>query len=369
MMDRKKTAQLLEKYTKGLCTPEEKAVVERWYHDMLSFREYPSMEKDFSTQEAETFRHIKGRSNQPSWKIWLPVAASLLLVSSIALYFVIINGKSGQNHSSLGAIAPGGNRAVLTLADGRSINLSEDQEGILFGHEAITYADGTAVQDIPMSGSKERVSYALSTPRGGTYRVTLPDGTDIWLNAESSITYPQSFEGSDHREVRLTGEAFFSVTPDKSKPFRVHTGRQDVEVLGTEFNVSAYPEEAAERTVLVEGTVKISADGRKEMLQPGQQATLDPHGLSVEQADIEAVTDWKNGEFVFREEAVQQALARLARWYDVEVIYIDKIPEDERFSGAISRYDSLTTILDIIQSAGGVRFEIDKRTIKVYNNQ
>jgi transmembrane sensor len=186
---------------------------------------------------------------------------------------------------------------------------------------------------------------SVTTPKGGEYRVVLPDGSHVWLNAASSLKFPVSFRGRERR-VELTGEAYFEVAHNKALPFRVVTSSQVVQVLGTHFNVMAYADEGPAKTTLLEGSVKVGVGGTTKIIVPGQQAVADKT-LSVRAVDAEAVVAWKNGQTYFKNTDIPTMMRTLSRWYDVEVEYQGKIPE-RRFTGGIPRKSNLSTMLRIL---------------------
>ena len=264
-------------------------------------------------------------------------------------------------------ILPGGNKATLKLADGRSIALNETQSGIVINGNHITYTDGTELVDgdQPADGYLE-----LYAPRGGTYHAVLDDGTEVWLNADSHFRYPSRFTGNQ-RVVELDGEAFFSVAKHPRKdgkgnmPFLVKTRFQTVEVLGTQFNVSAYADENVEHTTLIEGSVQITAgNGTTQQLYPNQQGQVTAHRTQISTVDINNFTAWKDGYFAFSDAHIRDVMKVIARWYDIDVDYVDDAAET-RFGGTISRFSDFETLLETIALTGSVRFKITGRRVTV----
>ncbi len=305
---------------------------------------------------------------------WLPYAAAAILLA-VGWLLLVDSRESSVDSLAATEILPGGNRATLTLADGRVINLDEAQTGIIVGAEDVTYDDGSAVSpaNSPHAGLTT-YDLQLTTPKGGTYQITLPDGSKVWLNAASTLKYPSRFTG-DVREVILEGEAFFAVshrqsavskepTTDRRQPtagrmpFRVVTAGQTVEVLGTQFNISAYADEPETKTTLVEGEVKvtpgISLSGLQSsghVLRPGEQATTRGTATTVTEVDASLYTAWKDGFFYFDGMTPQVALAQLSRWYDIEVVYQGKTPAI-RFFGMIDKHGNLSDVLHILKESG-----------------
>ncbi len=268
-------------------------------------------------------------------------------------------------------VQPGGNRAVLTLADGQHIDLAESQSGIQLG-DALTYLDGSPVGNASFDKQLKQQTMALQlhTPKGGTYQLTLPDGTKVWLNASSSLKYPSRFEGRE-RVVELEGEAYFDVATVQDKttaaklPFRVVSKGQTIEVLGTQFNVSAYADESIIRTTLVEGSVRLTHihDDNPVILFPNEQAGLQNSKIFKQKVDVRPYVAWKDGQFLFKKTPVEEVMKQIARWYDVEVIYARGIPK-ETLSGKVNRDVTLTGLLEILQlSSIHVTLEGDKLTV------
>ena len=324
--------------------------------------------------EADTHRilqHIKqriaGREENPKmsartfplWQ-WMTIAASMLIIGFAGYYLYntpTINVSTQLTSIYSDDVAPGGNRATITLSDGTVIALDEDRDGVVAYGDELAYIDGKKVMTTPTV-----VQYAtLATPRGGRYQLTLPDGSKVWLNAASSITYPIRFEGS-LRTVKLQGEAFFDIAEDKTKPFIVESNEQQIIVTGTTFNVEAYGDQQTTNTTLVSGSVVINSnEGHRMVLRPGQKAILQGDSFKTEQADIHAVTGWVQGEFVFHYSTLADILPQLERWYDIEV-EITSIPQEE-FYAEISRNMPLSAVLKAIEETSNLRFEIKERRL------
>jgi ferric-dicitrate binding protein FerR (iron transport regulator) len=232
--------------------------------------------------------------------------------------------------------------------------------------ESITYENGksiaaAALDKQGMAADPSKVVLELATPLGGIYQITLPDGTKVWLNAGSSLKYPMSF-AKNERRVSLEGEAFFEVTKDSARPFKVLSKGQEIEVLGTAFNVNAYPDNTVIKTTLVNGKVKLSNDKRYSkaiFLLPGQQSTNSNNGkIHLANVDTAPFTAWKEGLFYFDETPLSDALQQIGRWYNVEVKYKGEVPQTH-FYGRIKRSKPLREVLDVLEE-GGLRFELSK---------
>lgn len=307
------------------------------------------------TQEQETLKLRK-----PVRFARLAVAAVLaaLFVAGIAYVYKSRSRMAATEMVSRfgGDVLPGGNKAVLVLSNGRRYELDDAQTGIVVGKDRITYQNGNAVADVTAPEA------TIATPNGGQYNLTLPDGTKVWLNAGSTVTYPLSFTGAQ-RKVTLNGEAYFSVTHDAQHPFVVSTKGQDVQVLGTEFDLRAYGGETI-HTTLVKGRVQVSLNGSPKtfVLSPGQQLSVSNQNGSLREVNTEAYTAWKDGLFAFHDLPLTEALAQLEQWYDIE------LPADVpnvKVYAEISRNTKLSEVLNLLEAGTGLHFEIKERRLLI----
>lgn len=253
-------------------------------------------------------------------------------------------------------VPPGSNRAILTLADGSKISLDSATNGLLAQQGSTDVRkteDGKLTYDTKTADNSVLSPHInlLSTPKGGQYQVVLPDGSKVWLNASSSIRFPAVFSKNE-RTVEITGEVFFEVAKDKSKPFRVLFGSSEVEVLGTSFNIMAYEDEESSKTTLVEGSVSLRNASKNKLLKPGEQASVLSGGQIVSRfVDVEAAIAWKNGLFYFRDSGIEEVMRQAARWYNIEVKYVGKIPI-RQFTGKVSRNVNISELLSMLRYAG-----------------
>jgi transmembrane sensor len=354
-----------KKYQAGECSPQEQVIIERY---IMSGGVSPDQIKNmmFELNELHSrINEIPGKNKKVNWPLQiLLVAATVAVIGSVWTILFTKNASTSITYSN--DVNPGGNRAVLTLQNGKKIQLSEAKEGIIIDASKLTYNDGTLINN----GYSE--TFTISTPRGGTYQVYLPDGSKVWLNAASSLTYSMTSlrERDGRRQVRLTGEAYFEVAKDKKHPFTVTTDKQKIEVLGTHFNVSAYRDELAVKTTLLEGSVNVapltnSSNAAKGIiLKPNQESDLNSSGIKVTNVDASQAIAWKNGEFSFANEKLEVIMQKIARWYDVEVIYADRKTANKPFSGTISKYKNVSEVLKLLEVTGEVHFEIEGRRIK-----
>ncbi|HWK02760.1 MAG TPA: FecR domain-containing protein [Puia sp.] len=282
---------------------------------------------------------------------WWAVAAILLLVVGGAWWWLLLNRQApvaaGKPAAPSIDVLPGGNRAVLTLAGGKQIILDSAANGLLTqqGNVQIQKLANGRLAYQRIDEKPGSVLYnTLSTPRGGQYQLSLPDGSRVWLNASSSITYPTAFAGTE-RMIKVTGEAYFEVVHNGRQPFRVRAGDQLIEDIGTAFDVNAYTDEPGVKTTLVEGKVKVSRGVAVRVLSPGQQAqSLGGDIEIVPHADMEEALAWKKGAFAFRDADLPTVMRQLARWYDIDVEYDGPVPTGH-FDGEIGRSLTLNQVL------------------------
>lgn len=301
------------------------------------------------------------------WR-WLPYAAAVLITAMGVGLFLYDRLSQPADHEVVQGpsedIQPGGNRAILTLADGREILLNEGQSGIVLSDEEIKYKDGDPLASLNAHDQSDGSIpwLELKTPKGGTYQVTLPDGTDVWLNAGSALRYPARFD-REQRTVELSGEAYFEVAQVRVKsrkvPFFVKTTEQTVEVLGTQFNLSAYADDADVKTTLVEGSVRIASatdQYRPILLKPGQQSVQKAGTLAVAEVDVRPFFAWKEGYFHFKSTPFSDVVKQMTRWYDIDVVFKGSVPT-QTFSGKMSRDVSLQNVLKFFEGSG-VKFTV-----------
>lgn len=299
---------------------------------------------------------------------WGWAAACLLVAAGVAGYLLVRPGTDPTDIHTTTAqhtetILPGKESALLSLADGSKVALDSIRNGVVALQGGITakVIDGKLVYE---GKGKEKLYNTINTPIGCQYQLTLPDGTKVWLNAASSITFPISFVEQERR-VAITGEAYFEIARNKSKPFILDiNGQSELEVLGTSFNVNCYKGESGIRATLLEGSVKVNSGRQSGILRPGQQATVLAEQQSIRvssDVNIEQVMAWKNGLFNFEGADVRQVMRQLERWYNIDVKYEGPVPSIE-FQGKMYRDVPLSEVLNVLQKAG-VQFRMEKRTI------
>jgi ferric-dicitrate binding protein FerR (iron transport regulator) len=310
--------------------------------------------------------------NRFNWKKYAVAAAFVITVTTGAIYFVnnrassfSITQKNTSDTVDKKVISPGGNKAMLTLADGSVILLEETQDGVIAQQGAASLVKlGGKLAYNAAAKSGEVLYNTLTTPRGGQYQVTLPDGSLVWLNAASSLRFPTAFIGRE-RSVEVTGEAYFEIAHNAVMPFKVLVNGAEIHVIGTHFNVMAYNDELLLKTTLLQGAVKFKSNDKTWILKPGQQVQLTTKGDVdlVSDVDVEDVLSWKNGKFHFDAMDIATILRQVTRWYDVDVIYNRKI--NDLFYAEMPRNTPLSDVLKALQLTGKVDFRIEGKKIFV----
>lgn len=312
------------------------------------------------------------RTLSPLRKWGWAAAAAVLLTAGGTYYWSAHRQPRTITAATPAIIEPGKQGAILTLSDGRQVVLDSLNNGIVAKQSgaSIVMAEGQLVYDPTVAGTAALQYNTMTTPKGRQFRLTLPDGTNVWLNAASSLRYPTSFTGNERR-VEVTGEAYFEVVKNAAKPFIVQVkDKADIEVLGTSFNINAYENEQAIRTTLLNGSVRVgvpSTDYKKAVvLVPGQQAQIANKQITVAvNQPTDKILAWKNGLFNFDGADLEEVMRQLERWYDIEVIYENGIPHT-RFIGELSRQIALTDLLDILKRTE-VDFRVEGRKLIVLN--
>ncbi|MBN9380674.1 MAG: FecR domain-containing protein [Chitinophagaceae bacterium] len=307
-------------------------------------------------------------------RVWRVAAAVLLVAAAGAVYWAL-GGRENKSvmpvaKSPTNDVAPGGNKAMLTLANGSTIVLDSAHAGVLTqqgGTNILKLNAGALAYNAGGNEGTEVMYNTIATPNGGQYQVILPDGSKVWLNAGSSLRFPTRFTGKE-RSVELTGEAYFDIANDKTMPFRVKLpgNGMDVQVLGTEFDVMAYANEQSSHTTLVSGKVNVISDHVIKALEPGKQAVLDKQSrdMRVTDANVEQVVAWKNGMFRFRETGIRELMRQVERWYNVEVVY-ETEGKDQDFTGVVSRNQPVSALLQTLELTGTVHFRVEGKKIIV----
>lgn len=370
---------LLEKYRTGTISPEELALLEAWYLQWQPENQDISLE-ELQAIKADVWQLVKPPARVIKVRPWLRItaAASLLLLFAASAYYLLHQPTKQSKQEQLAAspvhdFKPGGNKALLTLANGQQIVLTDVKNGKLADQGSVTVnktANGQLVYGAGTGNASANMIYnTLATPRGGQYHITLSDGTQVWMNAASSITYPVTFANNE-RKVVVNGEVYFEVAPDVNKPFKVSTGNQEVMVLGTRFNVNGYADDAGISTTLLSGSIKVRnlTSGQSSLLVPGQQASIfkNQAPIHIKTVNAEDAISWKNGYFLFDNQDISSVMKIMSRWYDVDIEYSNYNRQD-RFGGTFSRSANLSEILHNLEQVGPVHFKMQANKVIVTN--
>lgn len=297
--------------------------------------------------------------------------ATIIFGAGLFYYKQTIKQKQSDQTAYKNDISPGKVGATLTLANGKKIRLDDAATGELAKEAGISVtktANGQLVYEIKETNNVTNKINTLSTDKGETYILTLPDKSKVWLNAASSLTYSATLMERGVRRVKLEGEAYFEISKDKAHPFVVQTANQEVEVLGTHFNINSYTDEKTISTTLIEGAVKVTSGQNKQILKPGYQAINSGNNIRVEKANVEQITDWKDGDFNLERINFKVAMRKIARWYNVDVVYDVSITDDIQSGGWISRNNKLSAVLAALEGTGMAKFRVEGRIIYVSKN-
>jgi hypothetical protein len=378
--------QLIDKYLNGQATADEVQLLMELFDNVQTDSDWDEQAlgvrqdlEDKMLQRLQLAVQQSSTKHQPKvFKIFASrnVAAAVigLMVISAGVYYgtrhtakdvALAKNKTVVKHDA----DPGKNEAVLTLDNGEKVVLDSARIGTLAkkGNVSVKKTkDGQLVYQVEegkASATNGPVAYnTISTPRGGQYQVILPDGSKIWLNAASSLKFPTAFTGSQ-RDVELTGEAYFEVAKNPSKPFMVNVNALKVKVLGTHFNINAYSDEDDIKTTLLEGSVRLASGNSHNLLKPGEQGIVKGNNIRVIEVDAERTAAWKNGFFDFNRASIRDIMKQLSRWYNIEVVYNGKVSDDE-FMGRIERNVKLSQVLHVLELSH-VHFKVEDKKITV----
>ncbi|MDR6783781.1 transmembrane sensor [Pedobacter africanus] len=385
-MDRENIKHLLSKFKAGTASEEEKAFLELWYAQFKDAEGHEYLLADRLADASEIWANLPVYNEQKKTvKLWRRIAAAAAIIITLGAGIYFTQNQKAKVYDN--DIAPGGNKATLTLANGNIISLSEVKTGVVIDASKLTYDDGSAVGPLnaldPLSPARRAGRspegegwQTLTTPKGGIYSIILQDGTKVWLNSDSKLEFFSDYRNKLQRIVKLTGEAYFEAAKDKTKPFLVESNGQRVTVLGTHFNISAYRGESI-KTTLLEGSVSVrqaapvrslsyrgdDGDGAI-ILKPGQLAINAASNIRVQAADLEKEMAWKNGYFRFNQEGIQDIMRKLSRWYNIEVAYQGNITT-EKFTGTVNRDKNISEVLLMLEQTKGVHFKIEGRKVTV----
>jgi transmembrane sensor len=373
-MSKIKARDLLKKYVEGDCTPAEQQLFEDWYAELNQANRMLLSEEELEqveTELANTLPVISVIKPIKSYKRYLQVAAAVLLISSISLIYLLTNRTRKQLTAT--HIKSGGNKAFLTLSNGKKIILNDrvnrdivQQSGI----EIVKLASGQLIYKAKpgLENTSDTLYNTVTTPAGGQFQVVLPDSTHVWLNSSSSIRFPLVF-GKSSRHVHTSGEAYFEVSHHPERPFLVMSAKQTVTVLGTHFNINAYDNEPSVNTTLLQGSVRLSNSTNAVTIKPGQEAVLNSQSkiFNVHTGDTEKAIAWIHGNFMFNGDNITVIMREISRWYNVDVYYDGPISA-KIFTGSISRFSDISKVLNTLELTGIIHFKIEGRRVTVITN-
>lgn len=352
--------ELTRKFKAGQCTPQEIEQLENWY---LQWKP-TSIDLDAERMErhmAEVWQQMPIHAPAVQRRLWPRYAAAIAIFLTLGVGLFHFTQQNISKSIYVNDVQPGHSGATLKLANGKVIELDGNKKGVVITASSMKYADGS---QISREETQPNQLLIAATSKGQTYAFTLPDGTRVWLNAETELTFPAEFD-KNSRSVNLKGEAYFEVAKDKEHPFLLKSIDQELTVLGTHFNVTAYPEDKRITTTLLEGSVKITSNkGKNLVLAPGQQSNLNGQNLQMQEVDTEEAIAWKNGYFRFNDLNIKEVMHKLSRWYNIEVLYEGGITE-EGFNGTISRSTTINDVLKMLEKTKTVHFKVEGRRVTV----
>jgi transmembrane sensor len=371
-MNEQKAKALLQRYEKGELSPEEKLKLDTWYLEQAKNSAFNLSEGELEDSVSYLSANLPlVRAKQT--RLWPRIAATAAAVAIIAFGIYFYTGSRELRNAPVeitaaNDIAPGRQGATLTLANGQKILLGDAQNGQLANEAGVVIsktADGQLVYAVKGSAVGETETFnTLTTAKGETYSVVLPDQSKVWMNAGSSLRYSSALARLPERRVELLGEAYFEVAKDKAHPFVVKSGAQEVQVLGTHFNVNTYTA-GQFATTLLEGSVSVSSGGAAKMIRPGEQAILSGSSISVKEVEAEYAVAWKNGFFMFATESLESIMGKLARWYNVEVEFADPELKTQTFFASVKRDVKISEVLKKLEGAGKMEFKLSGNTVVV----
>lgn len=364
------TGKQLEELQVWLDISEKHRVVFQQLTRTDSFRDKETVYRRFD--QYYNFDRLKGRlwkRKRIEWKYVVVAAAGVIL--PLLVTFLLLEQRvdfSRQEHPGEMSLLPGKSMATLTLSDGSTKPLNQENFALVDGSKRIVNNQGGLVYNVEDTSSMvEEVFNTIQVPRGAEYNVTLDDGTKVWLNSESYIRFPVAFLGEERR-IQVGGEVFIDVAKDSRRPFIVDAGKLDVKALGTKFNIRAYREEDCIMTTLVEGRVQVNdLSGEVAVLSPSEQLVYDKVSgkNDVRKVDVALFVSWKDGVYLFESQRLEDVMMLISKWYDVKVFYQNTGVKDIIFSGRLKRYENAETLLNVFESLGGVRFTVQGKTVVV----
>ena len=365
----------------GIADEKEVASLNTWLKNSTkNYEYYERLCKNYNSDKLElgaedlkkSWNKIKPQKtffNKLSVKRAVQYAAAVLLPLFFAAGVMLLTDTPSQTGKTTHKIRPGASKAILKLSDGQLIELNANKTQVIKDNEGgVLGIDSIDLLKYNQKNEEAAITSfnTIQIPRGGNYQLVLSDGTKVWLNSESSLTYPVSFAGNS-REVFLTGEAFFDVKSDQTAPFIVKTSITDIKVYGTQFNVMGYENDDVIETTLVKGNIAVLVKGQETLINPGQQARINKNSkkMFVNEVNVDLYTAWKDGIFRFEQMTLQQMAYKLERWYDVKFFFANEDVKGKRFTGAVRRETNFEFFIDLIEETTKVKIDINDKTVLV----
>lgn len=372
--------RMIKRYIAGEANAEEKLFIETYYEHLAKedYILHTFKQEDLNSLEQENYESILANINQKqntksAIPIYKYIAAAILFIAFVSGYLYlskdrVIVQKTLVVKKEKIDVLPGIDKAILTLSDGSSIVLDDTKNENIVVKEGLIISKTTngqllykATSELPKTTTTPTAYNTIATSKGNQYQILLPDGTKVWLNAASSLRYPEVFTGNV-RKVTLTGEAYFEVAKNSAMPFRVQSKNQDVQVIGTHFNINGYTDNTSIKTTLLEGSIKVSNGVSTKILNPGEQSLTEIDGLGniniLKNIDTDGEIAWKNGLFSFNNAELKSVLKQLERWYDIKVDY--KTVPNKRYNGMVPRKAKLSEVLNMLELTGNISFKIEE---------
>lgn len=364
--------QLLEQFNDAANESELRELISAALQDEVTRIEpaLPDLEQKETEIYAALLPNIREQRKPYLWPR-IAAAASVILIISAGGYFLWHKKpQKSQIAQNQHDVAPGTDKAIIKMANGKQINVTDAKNGLLARQGATTItktADGKLVYQNSGGNAGTMLYDTIVVPRGGQHQVKFADGSIAYLNADSKLRIPENFEGSGRTVELISGEADFHVVHHAERPFTVIANGQITKDIGTEFNINAYPDEPAIKTTLLEGSIRINKNKQFVILKPGQQSVVSAANsiIKVQEADTDEAFAWKNGQFIFNSAPLENIMRQVSRWYDVNVIYESESLKAKRFSAISTRFTNASQVLHDLELTGDVKFDIEGKTIKV----
>jgi transmembrane sensor len=374
----KSIEHLAKKWLDGTISEEEKVKYDSWYHSFEKEEDDENCDDvDFEKNLTSLRKKIKPKKsslNKTIKLVLIPIAACLLV--GFFVFKVYNRNLSTENSiAKIEKVLPGTNRAVLKLSNGKEISLEEVSSGKLANEQGITIVKNKNgeilynISNVDEPNAETNSTNTITVPVGGTWKVQLPDGTKVWLNSLSSLTYPTNFNNKKERVVSLVGEAYFEVFKNEKQHFIVNSLSQKIEVLGTHFNINAYPNNNGIYTTLIEGSISVSAGNSSNILKPGEQSIINSaNEINVSNVETDYAIAWKEGYFMFNYQRMEDIMKQLERWYGVTTIYNNQKLKNLRLFGNINKYENINKVIDMLNKAKMFKINIDGKQITINEN-